>query len=145
MLSRDCSSITRTTLAGSNSWNETSMVLIDLHSFSYYQRAHRNPLIIRTWQGFFTAPFSLLPVHFFFFFLHFASQTTFYGCPRASGLMCLQRTKVSAALRWVCSQCFLEIDCYLENRSSGGSLSFAPLSIPSESVGKPLSERQFRF
>lgn len=79
------------------------------------------------------------------FFLHFASQATFYGCPRASGLMCLQRTKVSAALRWVCSQCFLEIDCYLENRSSGGSLSFAPLSIPSESAGKPLSERQFRF
>lgn len=70
MLSRDCSSITRTTLAGSNSWNETSVVSIDLHSFSYYQRAHRNPLIIRTWQGFFTAPFSLLPAHFFFCILH---------------------------------------------------------------------------
>lgn len=66
--------------------------------------------------------------------------------PSASGFMCSQRTEVTIAFHWVCSQCFLEIGCYLENRrSSGVPYHLYPYVYHASHHGKPLSEKDFRF
>ena len=121
-----------------NTWNLINIVWIDLFLSLMIKDSTWNHLTGNPSLSFFSCLLAHVSI------LHPTPPSMDASEPSASGLMCLQSTEVTTALHSVCSQCFLELGCYLENRScSGGSLSFVPQCVPCKSSGKPLSEKHF--